>query len=39
LALFACAAIAVFRFQISAAMTLVGSSAAGILLLWVGLAG
>jgi chromate transporter len=39
LALFACAAIAVFRFQISAAMTLVASSAAGILLLWVGLAG
>jgi hypothetical protein len=29
----------VFRFQISAAMTLVASSAAGILLLWVGLAG
>ena len=39
LALFICAAIAVFRFKVSAAMTLVGSSAAGLLLLWVGLAG
>ena len=38
LALFVCAAIAVFRFKVSAAMTLVGSSAAGILLIWVGLA-
>ncbi len=38
LALFVCAAIAVFRFKVSAAMTLVGSSSAGILLIWVGLA-
>jgi chromate transporter len=39
MALFICAAIAVFRFKISAVTTLVGSSAVGILLLWVGLAG
>jgi chromate transporter len=38
LALFVCAAIAVFRFKVSAAMTLVGSSVAGIFLIWVGLA-
>ena len=39
LLLFVCAAIAVFRFKISAAMTLLGSSAVGGVLLLLGLAG
>lgn len=39
LALFICAAIAVFRFNVGAAMTLVGSSAVGMILLVSGLTG
>ena len=39
LALFVCAAVAVFRFKVSAAMTLIGSSAVGVILLLSGLVG